>query len=73
MIAVKPRARRAESITQTEIDVHHWLARLAVSLSILAEELPPGALRKHARKTLDEFCDSGACSETLAAHVKDAR
>ena len=39
MIAVKPRARRAESITQAEVDVHHWLARLAVSLSILAEEL----------------------------------
>ncbi len=25
----KPRAQRAESITQAEIDVHHWLARLA--------------------------------------------
>ncbi len=73
MSICKPRARRAESITQAEVDVHHWLARLAVSLSILSEELPPGALRKHARKTLDEFCASSACSETLAAHVRDAR
>lgn len=68
----KPRARRAESITQEEVDVHHWLARLAVSLSLMADDLPPH-LRKHVRKTLDEFCDSSACSESLAQHVKDSR
>ncbi len=73
MSICKPRPRRVEMSTEEDLAVHHWLARLAVSLSIIAEELPPGALRKHARKTLDEFCDSGACSDTLAAHVKDAR
>ncbi len=71
--ADKPRTKRAESITQAEVDVHHWLARLAVVLSILQEELPKGALKTHARKTLDEFCDSAACSDSLAAHVKEGR
>ncbi len=73
MSICKPRPRRVEMSTAEDLAVHHWLARLAVSLSIIAEELPPGALRKHARKTLDEFCDSDACSDTLAAHVKDAQ
>ncbi len=68
----KPRARRAESITQAEVDVHHWLARLAVGLSLMADDLPPH-LKKHVRKTLDEFCGSSACSESLAAHVREAR
>ena len=69
----KPRPKRAESITQAEVDVHHWLARLAVVLAIIGEELPAGALKSYARKTLDEFCESSACSESLAAHVKDTR
>ena len=69
----KPRAKRAEYITQEEVDVHHWLARLAVVLSHIAAEPESPAMRKHARKTLDEFCDSTTCSDTLAQHVKDAR
>ena len=69
----KPRSRRAENITQEEVDVHHWLARLAVVLSHITAEPDSAAMRKHARKTLDEFCDSATCSDTLAAHVKDAR
>lgn len=69
---LKPRAKRAESITQPEVDMHHWVARLAVSLSLMADDLPPH-LRKHVRKTLDEFCESSACSESLAQHVKEQR
>jgi len=73
MMITKPRSRRAESITQAEVDVHHWLARLAVVLSHVVAEPDSPAMRKHARKTLDEFCASTVCSDTLAAHVKDAR
>lgn len=69
----KPRARRAESITQTEIDVHHWLARLAVVLSQLSADPDSAAMRRHARKTLDEFCDHEICSDRLAEHVRDTR
>lgn len=69
----KPRTKRAESITQEEVDAHHWLARLAVVLSHIAAEPDSPAMRKHARKTLDEFCESAACSDGLATHVKDAR
>lgn len=66
----KPRSQRAESITQDEVDVHHWLGRLAVCLAISSHDLPDH-LQTHARKTLDEFILSGASSETLARIVKD--
>ena len=69
----KPRSRRAESITQEEVGLHHWVARLAVVLSHITAEPDSPAMRRHARKTLDEFCDSTTCSDTLAQHVKDAR
>ena len=66
----KPRARRAESITPEEIDMHHWVARLAVCLSLIGDELPKGALRTHVRKTVDEFITSGACSANLEQHLR---
>ena len=66
----KPRAQRVESITQPEIDMHHWVARLAVCLSLIGEELPDGPLKKHVRKTVGEFIDSGACSHTLEQHLR---
>ena len=66
----KPRAKRVESITQDEVDLHHWVARLAVSLSIIGQELPPGPLQKHVRKTIGEFIDSGACSHALEQHLR---
>ena len=71
MSICKPRARRAQMMTVEESDMHVWLARFAVNLSIIAEELPAGALKRHARKTLDEFISSGASSETLARFVRD--
>lgn len=66
----KPRSRRAESITQSEVDVHHWLGRLSMCLAISSHDLPDH-LKTHARKTLDEFVASGASSETLARFVRD--
>lgn len=66
----KPRSRRAMNITQTEADVHHWLGRLAMCLAITSHDLPPH-LQTHARKTLDEFLQSGASSETLARMVRE--
>ena len=66
----KPRAKRVEHITQEEVDLHHWVARLAVSLSIIGQELPPGPLQKHVRKTIGEFIDSGACSHALEQHLR---
>lgn len=58
---------------QDELAVeHHWLARLAVVLSHITAEPDSPAMRKHARKTLDEFCDSSACSAGLEKHVRDA-
>lgn len=71
MITVpRPRSRRAETITQPEVDVHHWLGRLSMCLAVTSHELPPH-LRTHARKTLDEFVASSASSETLARIVRD--
>ncbi len=70
MTLVKPRAKRAESITQPEIDCHHWLGRLAMCLAISSHDLPPH-LKDHARKTLDEFIASDASSETLAGIFLD--
>jgi len=70
MILTKPRARRVESITQPEIDMHHWVARLAVCLSLIGEELPDGPLRNHVRKTVGEFTESSACSDTLEQHLR---
>lgn len=69
----KPRSRRAESITDVEIGLHHWVARLAVVLSHIAADPDSPAMRKHARKTLDEFCDSATCSDNLAAHCERPR
>lgn len=67
---VKPRSQRAETITPEEIDVHHWLGRLSMCLAISSHDLPEH-LKAHARKTLDEFVQSGASSETLARFVRD--
>ena len=69
-VLTKPRAKRAESITQDEVDVHHWLGRLSMSLAIVSHDLP-ASLNKHVRKTLEEFLASPASSETLARIVKD--
>ncbi len=69
-VLVKPRARRAESITQDEVDVHHWLGRLSMCLAICSHDLP-ASLRGQARKTLEEFLASPASSETLARIVRD--
>lgn len=66
----RPRARRAEQITQPEIDVHYWLGRLSASLAIWSHDLP-APLRDQARKTLDEFLASGASSENLARVIRD--
>lgn len=66
----KPRPRRAQQITQTEADVHHWLGRLAMCLAISSHDLPPH-MQKHVRKTIDEFVASNASSETLAGYVRD--
>lgn len=66
----KPRSRRAESITPEEVDVHHWLGRLAMCLAISSHDLP-AHLQKHARASLDEFIASGASSQTLANIVRD--
>ena len=66
----KPRSQRAEQITPEEVDVHHWLGRLSMCLAISSHDLPP-SLQDHVRKTLDEFLQSGASSETLARIVCD--
>ncbi len=65
---VKPRSKRAEQITQQEVDCHHWLGKLAMSLAIASHDLPPNS---HARKTVDEFLQSPCASETLARIVRD--
>jgi hypothetical protein len=65
----RPRGRRAESISQQERDVHHWLGRLAMCLAIASHDLPDG-MKNHARKTLDEFIASPASSGTLAEIVR---
>lgn len=57
----KPRSRRAERITEHEIDVHQWLGRLSMCLAIVSHDLPPH-LQTHVRKTIDEFILSGASS-----------
>lgn len=68
--APRPRARRVESITQPEADVHHWLGRLSMCLAVMSHDLPPH-LRTHVRKTLGEFVASPSSSETLARIVRD--
>ena len=66
----KPRPQRAEQITPEEHDVHHWLGRLAMCLAITSHDLPPH-LQTHVRKTVDEFLQSAASSETLVRIVRD--
>lgn len=68
----KPRSQRAWQISQEEHDAHHWLGRLSMCLAITSHDLPTH-LKDHARKTLDEFCKSSACSESLAEYVKEPR
>jgi hypothetical protein len=53
-----------------EVELYHWVARFATGLAIMSGDLPPH-LQSDARKTLDEFLVSSACSETLAGFVRE--
>ncbi len=64
----KPKGKRAERITPEEIDCHHWLGKLAMTLAIVSHELPPKSL---ARRTVDEFVASQCASETLAQMIRN--
>ena len=66
----KPRAQRVESMTQPEIDVIFWLTRLSVCLKHIGDDLPAGPVKTHVRKTIGEFTESSACSDTLEQHLR---
>ena len=64
----KPRSQTAQRVTQEEVDCHHWLGKLAMSLAIASHDLPRTS---HARKTVDEFLASTCASAALAAIIRD--
>jgi hypothetical protein len=67
-VITKPRAKTAERVTQDEVDCHHWLGKLAMSLAIASHDLPRTS---HARKTVDEFLSSACASAALAQIIRD--
>jgi hypothetical protein len=67
-VITKPRAQTAQRVTQEEVDCHHWLGKLAMSLAIASHDLPRTS---HARKTVDEFLQSQCASQALAQIIRD--
>ncbi len=64
----KPRAQTAQRVTQEEVDCHHWLGKLAMTLAIVSHDLPRTSC---ARKTVDEFLSSACASAALAQIIRD--